>query len=231
METGTDEMTVRIRRARREDAEFLAWVTLSASRSHLARGVWDVIIGADEAGCLDYLRRLAVAEPRSLYHYESFLIAELDGRPGAALSGFEMRADRWNAVVAAMENVQRDLGWTETDRAASKKRSAPLWTCFLADSGADWGIENVATRPECQKRGLARALLDATVEEAAGRGFKLVQISAYIGNTAAQSVYEKGGFRVAEEKRCPELMGLLGTPGFVRLLKFLNSDASASSQV
>ena len=36
-------------------------VMLSASRAHLARGLWDLIIGADEAGCLDYLRRLALA--------------------------------------------------------------------------------------------------------------------------------------------------------------------------
>jgi hypothetical protein len=39
------------RRATADDAEFLAWVTLAASRAHLSRGLWDVIIGADEAGC------------------------------------------------------------------------------------------------------------------------------------------------------------------------------------
>jgi hypothetical protein len=67
-----------IRRANSGDAEFLAWVTLSASRGDLARGLWDLIVGADEAGCLDFLRRLAIAEPRSLYHYDSILIAEVD---------------------------------------------------------------------------------------------------------------------------------------------------------
>ena len=72
-----------------DDAEFLAWVMLSASRSHLTRGLWDLIIGADEAGCLEYLRRLALAEPRSLYHYESFLVAEVAGERAAALCGFE----------------------------------------------------------------------------------------------------------------------------------------------
>lgn len=219
-------MTIRIRRAIREDAGFLAWVTLSASRSHLSRGVWDVIIGADEAGCLEYLRRLVVSEPPSLYHYSSFLVAQLDGRPGAALCGFEMRADRWDAVAQAMSNVQRELGWTEIDLAASRERSAPLWSCFLADTGADWGIENVATHPECQKRGLARALLNATLREAVERGCKLAQISMYIGNSTAQSAYEKFGFRVAEEKRCADLLPLLGAPGFIRLLKELRASAS-----
>jgi hypothetical protein len=61
------------RRATPDDAEFLAWVTLAASRAHLGRGLWDVIIGADEARCLDYLKRLAIAEPRSLYHWSSYI--------------------------------------------------------------------------------------------------------------------------------------------------------------
>jgi hypothetical protein len=72
-------MPVEIRQGRQEDANFLAWVMLSASRAHLAHGVWDLIIGGGEATCLDYLRRLAVAEPRSLCHWENFLVADVDG--------------------------------------------------------------------------------------------------------------------------------------------------------
>jgi hypothetical protein len=97
----------------------LAWVTLAAWRAHLARGLWDVIIGADEAGCLDYLRRLAIAEPRSLYHYSSYLVAEIDGERAAALCGFDPRAGVWAIAGEAISNVQRDLGWTEAQTAAS----------------------------------------------------------------------------------------------------------------
>ena len=103
-------MAVRIRRANSGDAEFLARVMFSASRSHLARGLWDLIIGADEAGCLDYLRRLAVAEPRSLYHYESFLLVEIAGESAAALCGFENHVDAWSIVADAMSNVPSPLG-------------------------------------------------------------------------------------------------------------------------
>jgi len=66
-------MAINIRRARANDAHILAWTMLSASRAHLARGIWDLLIGADETGCLDYLRRLAVAEPRSLCHVQNML--------------------------------------------------------------------------------------------------------------------------------------------------------------
>src|SRR5580700_3515307 len=118
-------MAVLVRRGRREDVDFLAWVMLAASRAHLKRGVWDLIIGADEAGCLDYLRRLAVAEPRSLCHYESFLVAETDGQAGAALCGFGVREGAWATVAQAMAGVQADLRWTDADAEASRKRIAP----------------------------------------------------------------------------------------------------------
>jgi ribosomal protein S18 acetylase RimI-like enzyme len=170
-------MTVSIRCAQAEDSRFLAWVMLAASRAHLHRGVWDLLIGADEAGCLDYLQRLAVAEPRSLCHYESFLVAEVDGQPSGALCGFEIRTGGWATVGQAMAKVQRDLGWTEADVANSQKRVAPIWACFLPDVGADWGIENVASRPEYRRRGLANTLLDQALREGRQRGCTLAQIT------------------------------------------------------
>lgn len=218
-------MNASVRRARREDADFLAWVMLAASRAHLNRGIWDLIIcggdRVDDGACLHYLKRLAVSEPRSLYHYENFLVGELDGRPAGALCGFEMKPETWTAVVEAMSAVQREVGWTENEVSASRQRVAPVWPCFLADAGADWIVENIATKPECRRQGAAAALIQEIVREGGRRGKKLAQISTYIGNSAAQSVYEKCGFQFSDEKRCVELGRLLGAAGFVRLLQKL----------
>jgi ribosomal protein S18 acetylase RimI-like enzyme len=214
-----------IRRGNAADAQFLAWVMLSASRAHLSRGVWDLILGTDqganEAASLDYLRRLALAEPRSLYHYESFLIAELDNVPCAALCAFEPR-DAWFLVGDAMANVQRDLQWTEEQAAASYRRVGPIWaSCMPPDIGADFVIENVASLPEFRRRGLVHALIEEALQDAGRRGCKLAQISLYIGNDAARLTYEKSGFRVRDEKRCSDLEKVLGVPGFMRLTREL----------
>lgn len=212
-------MALRIRRGRADDADFLAWVMFSASRAHLTRGLWDLIIDADEAGCLDYLKRLAVAEPRSLYHYESFLVAEVDGAPAAALCGFETRG-AWEIVGDAIANVQRDLGWTDADAKASYQRISPIWTaCMPSDAGADFAIESVATLPEYRRRGLVRTLLDAVLQDAGQRGCRLAQITTYIGNDIAQLAYEKSGFQVLDRNRCSELEEILGVPGFLRLTR------------
>jgi ribosomal protein S18 acetylase RimI-like enzyme len=219
-------MALRIRRCnirggRSDDAEFLAWVVLTASRGHLTRSLWDLIIGSDEAAGLDYLRRLAVAEPRSLYHYESFLVAEVAGERAAALCGFETR-DAWKVVGDAMANVQLDLGWSAAEAAASRQLVAPIWAaCMPPDIGADFAIENVAALPEYRRRGLVNALLDEALRNASQRGCWLAQIATYIGNEAAQSAYEKSGFKVLDEKRCTEVQNILGVPGFVRLTRKL----------
>jgi len=223
-------MAVPIRRANSNDVKFLAGVMLSASRSHVARGMWDLIIGADQAGCLDYLARLAIAEPRSLYHYDSFLIAEVEGEPAAALCGFRIgskssgskSSDEWALAGQAMSNVQRDLGWTEAEAAASRQRVAPIWkACMPPDIGADFIVENVATLPQYRRRGLIGALMHEVLEAASGRGCTLAQITTYIGNDAARSAYEKSGFRILDEKRCSEVQEILGVPGFVRLTREL----------
>ena len=123
----------------------------------MRRGVWDLIIGKDDERCLEYLSRLVVAEPKSLYHYESFQVAEIEGTQAAALGGFPLDAGRWSRVSEALSQVQQGLGWTEGDLAASQQRTAPIWSCFLADAGADWGIENVAVPPEFRGQGAAPA--------------------------------------------------------------------------
>ena len=82
-------MDVRIRPAVADDAPFLGWVILTAGRSHCPRGVWDVIVGRPENECITFLEHLTVTEPRHMFHYSDFIIAEVDGRPVAALSGYD----------------------------------------------------------------------------------------------------------------------------------------------
>jgi len=211
----------KIRRATREDADFLAWVMLTASRAHLKRGPWDLIIGAGDAGCLEYLKRLAVAEPRSMCHYESFFVAEVDSRAAAALCGFRPCEDAWVTVGQAMAVVQRDLGWTEQDVAASQRRMAPVGSCFPPDAGADWCIDFVATMPEYRRRGFVDALLREAVRCGVERGATLAQILIFIGNDAAQGAYEKAGFAVHDESCSAEFEAALGSPGFRRLMRRL----------
>ena len=62
-------MDVEIRPARPDDAEFLAWLILTAGRAHVKRGIWEVILGGTEQGSLEFLNLLAVTATPHLFHY------------------------------------------------------------------------------------------------------------------------------------------------------------------
>lgn len=65
-------MTQRIRPAKPDDAPFLAWVVLTAARSHLARDWFDIALDRPEPECLVFLRALTVTRARSRWHHSRF---------------------------------------------------------------------------------------------------------------------------------------------------------------
>jgi hypothetical protein len=77
-----------VRPAREDDAPFIGWAILAATRSHMPRGWFDITLGLDEDGCLEFTSLLVRAETRSWWHYSNFLIAEILGAPAAALCAF-----------------------------------------------------------------------------------------------------------------------------------------------
>jgi ribosomal protein S18 acetylase RimI-like enzyme len=214
-------MNANIRRGMEADAEFLAWVMLAASRSHGERGFWDVVVAGDDARCLEYLRRLAVAAPGTLCHHDSFLVAEINGQPAAGLGTFHLAESGWPAVGHAMAKVQRDLGWTADEVETSRARLAPVLACMPSDAGADWCIEFVATLPQYRRRGLVDALMRQAIQRGVDRKCSLAQIQILIGNNPAQRAYEKAGFVVYDERQSPEFQAVMGSPGFRRLLRKL----------
>jgi ribosomal protein S18 acetylase RimI-like enzyme len=212
-------MSAKIRRGKEADAAFLARIMMLASRGHVRRGVWDLIAGGSEENCLDYLRRLALADPVSLCHYSSFIVAEHDGRPAAALCGFDPRNGAWEILGDAMRNVQRELGWTQADEKAMAARTAPVWQCTFDTLDGAWVVESVATIPEFRRRGLADALMTEILDAGRARGHRLAQLTILIGNVAAQRAYEKVGFSVMDEKRHLDFQAAIGAAGFMRMVK------------
>ena len=61
--------------------------------------------------------------------------------------------------------------------------------------------------------------MQATLDIGRSRGYRVGQISVMIGNTPAQRAYEKGGFKVADEKRHADFEKVVGEPGMRRMLR------------
>jgi GNAT superfamily N-acetyltransferase len=215
-------MATRIRAATRRDAPFLAWVMLAASRSHLPRGAWDLHVDGPEPRVLAFLERMAVQPIDSFCRWERFFVAEVDGRPAAALSGYAPRdlgsVDPTPAIDAASRAV---LGWGRPELVAAAARLTPFFTCVSEPPLDAWAIEWVATHPDFRRRGLIHELLLAAMRAGRERGHSDSQILVLIGNTPAQCAYERAGYRVVDDKRHPDFARVIGCPGIARMTRDL----------
>jgi translation initiation factor 4G len=208
-----------IREATPDDAGFLAWVMLAASRSHLARGVWEYINGQDEQTALKYLEVLATTEATHWCHWSRFVIADVDGRPAAGLCGFDPRVDGMEALFTVMPEVNVATDMCIDDVPAVMERSAVVGEVALPYEHGTWVVENVATRAEYRRRGLVDALLRDVLDRGRSAGFERSQISVFIGNLPARTAYLKAGFRHRDEKRSARFEREVGCPGIERLVR------------
>jgi translation initiation factor 4G len=208
-------VTSTIRRARPEDADFIAWTILTAQRGHLARGWFDIALDWPEPLCRAFVRRIALAQSRSWWHTSHFLIAEADGRPAAALCALRAGGssnDARSAIVEVVNAAELDAA----EQSAIWRRGAYSGTCWTTGDDNNWLIEHVAAEPLHRGRGLVQALLEQALTAGKQAGYKRACIVFYIGNEAAERCYAKAGFVFAEEKRDPEFESLTGAPGFRR---------------
>jgi GNAT superfamily N-acetyltransferase len=125
--------------------------------------------------------------------YTEFLVAEVDGQPAAALEGYDPISNGEMTVTAPMAAVVDKMGLTQEDMAL----------------------------PEYRRRGVISKLLEAILDQGCGQGFRLAQVSYYIGNIPGERAYKKAGFQFTDEKRHQDFETLIGCPGMVRMLRDL----------
>jgi GNAT superfamily N-acetyltransferase len=208
---------IKFRPAQEADADLLAYAIYEAAKGHLKRGWFDVVLQRDESFCLEFCRRLTLAQARSWWHWSLFSVAERDGAAVSALCGFGDESV-YRASGEAMREASEALGIGETEQAEFWSRGAFILSCTTSEAGA-WTIENVATRREVRGIGVTQALLAHELDRGRAAGFTRAQISFLIGNEPAERAYRKAGFTFAEEKRAPEFEAAIGSPGLRRLAR------------
>ena len=210
-------MTLSIRPAKPTDADFLAWTIFTASRGHLARGWFDIMLERPEDFCLDFCRRLTLADARSWWHWSLFHVAEVDGAPASALCVFGDESV-YEQSAPAMAEASKGIGLTREEHKQLWPRGALILSCTTGEDNA-WTVENVATLPQYRGQGATQALLKHGLDAGRAAGFHRAQISFLIGNTPAEHAYMKAGFTFAEEARAPEFEAAMGVPGLRRFAR------------
>ncbi len=215
-------MATRIRRASNKDLNLLTWVMLAASRSHLDRGIWEYVNASDEAVTRAFLHHLATTEAVHMFHHSLFLVAELDGEPGAAMCAYDSSTQGFDVALPEIAAATAAEG-VDTEDPDYLRRGGVLLSGFITEDpgppGPRWVIENVATRPEMRRKGLVDALLHQLLGHGRERGFEHAQISVFIDNERARRAYTKAGFEPIAEQRSDDWEREIGCPGTEMLLQ------------
>ena len=101
-----EALDVSIIDAREEHVPFIAWVQLTAFRSHLPKGMWDFFVAGSEEDTQRFLEAFATTEAKHWGRHQEFMIAEVDGTPAAAMTGyFEAESSFDEGVAEACRTI------------------------------------------------------------------------------------------------------------------------------
>jgi ribosomal protein S18 acetylase RimI-like enzyme len=214
----TTSLDLRVVDATPKHAPFIAWTMLTAARSHLDAGFWDLFSGADERDTLALLEQLTVTGAQHWAHHSIFIVAEIDGQPTSALSGYVQRETNESTLAAPLASTMSALGKPESALAGGLTRAGSIMNVAPDHDDDTWVVEHVATAPEFRRRGLTDRLLSEMLDRGRKRGCTTADIGVLMGNDRAQAAYEKAGFSVVEQRRDEAFEAAYKCPG-IRLLR------------
>src|SRR5258708_37082330 len=182
-------MPLTIRDATRADADLIAWVQVEASRSGTPLGFWDLALPGPDEPRQRLIAELAVSTKEHFSHISGFLVAELDGVPVGALSGYAPAVKKLGHFVGALNHALERNGWNEAHRSLLGIRILPAVSCFSDTPDDRWIVEWVAVLPNVRGKGVAAQLLQSILERGRAAGFHKAQITYLVGNIPAQRAY------------------------------------------
>jgi len=193
-----------IRKAKAEDAEFIAWAILESTRAGKKRGVFDLLFSPTE-DVTKAVQALVVHEIKTSCHYSNFLIAEVDGELAGVLCGYDGYKISWNMMSQALEAMgcQGDY----------KERISGYLMCEPAVEKNTLVLDFMITKEKFRGLGVVKELVKKVLLNARLKGFRRAQTGIEIGSIETQLAYEKMGFTFKEEKKSDFYLAELGRAG------------------
>jgi ribosomal protein S18 acetylase RimI-like enzyme len=197
---------ISIRPARPEDEDAVVELLYES-----ATGMYDLYAGS--ASRAMRVLRASFRSSGNSASCEIVTVAEIAGRPAAAMASFPARAIEARARAFLRQTLRHTPPWTwppaiRVFRLGGEVSPPPPVDSFYVDA--------LATLEPFRRHGAARALLAAAEEQARERGEPAVSLETALRNEPAQALYESFGFRRFDE-RAPSR----GLPGFVGYVKEL----------
>ena len=138
-----------------DHSPFLARAILSASRSQLERGPFDIALGLETEDLLDILEYMSLSDLIGNCHFSKFFVADVSGEPVGALSACDPGENGLMPLGAALSDAYTALGHDEEKLPSVLQRIEAVHRCLPPAQPATWIVEWVAV----EKAHRARELL------------------------------------------------------------------------
>jgi ribosomal protein S18 acetylase RimI-like enzyme len=150
----------------------------------------------------------AFGEPGNVASAEVVWLAEVDGRPAAAMAAFPIDEGPARARAFIRLTLRRVPFWlwVRTLRLYSAGTRAPRDRSLYVDA--------LATDPGFRRRGAARTLLEEAERQARDRGLRAVALDTTLDNDVARALYAEAGFDEVAYRAASRAL-----PGFVALVR------------
>jgi ribosomal-protein-alanine N-acetyltransferase len=108
----------------------------------------------------------------------------------------------WTAEMFTGDLERDDLAEILVARSTEAGEPAPVvgFLCYWIVQD-EMHINNLAVDPRCRRRGVATALLTASLTRARSRGARQAYLEVRVSNLAAQALYRRAGFAAAGTRR------------------------------
>lgn len=203
-------MSIKIRRAVVEDAQFLAQMILQSSRAGKKFGMYDLIFATtNNKDILKKLEKLTTTTAKNSCHYSNFLIAEMDGKSVGTLCSYEPRIATREAFCDALLELGVDtkgaIFLDILNECDFKLNTRTLMFDFMEELE---GFIDV---------GVLKALMQKSLLTARLKGYTIAKTIVEIGSLETLMYYKKLGFKEVKEIESELYKEKFGRPGLVLL--------------
>ena len=203
-------MSIKIRKAQKQDAPFLAQMILQSSRAQKKFGMLDLIFNLkDNKKNLENLEKLTFTTARNYCHFSNFLIAEIDGKSVGSLCSYEPRISTRETFIDSLKETGIDDGYDEyldiLDACDFELNKSTLIFDFMEEIEGYMDV------------GILKALMQKSLLAARLKGYRIAQTMVEIGSLETLLYYKKLGFKEVRQKECELYREKFGRAGLILL--------------
>ena len=205
-------MSIKIRKATLDDAEFLAQMILQSSRADKKVSLFDLVFKCkSDKELINKLKQLTQTSIKNYCHFSNFLVAEINDKRVGTLCSYEPRIATKQSFVDSLIEINSDDNLEEYQEL--------LHQCDFEQNNRTLIFDFMEEVDGFIDVGILKSLMTKSLLTARLKGYTIVQSVVEIGSLETMLLYKKLGFNEKKQKECELYREKFGRNGLVLLEK------------